>query len=245
MTPQRFHPDCRAIRVFVSTAPVDFRKGVHGLVAPVAEGLKGNPYCGDVFVFRSKRQDRLKILVFDGTGMILATKWLEEGGLAWPPIKHRLHVRDGDATRHARRGAYGMVPGRSKAYEKTDEDCLRHLVLLAIRGDSWSLFHMRLRPENLARDRVLLSDLVLVLDAENETLRATIATLKGLIFGARSERLATIGAQQLALDLADEAGAAPSSAAANDDEKAPGKTRRAQAQHRSPAETSAPLRASD
>ncbi len=87
---------------------------------------------------------------------------------------------------------------------------------------------MRLRPENLARDRVLLSDLVLVLDAENETLRATIATLKGLIFGARSERLATIGAQQLALDLADEAGAAPSSAAANDDEKAaPGKTRRA------------------
>ena len=69
-------------RVFVSMAPVDFRKGVHGLVALVAEGLKGNPYCGDVFVFRSKRRDRLKILVFDGTGMILATKWLEEGGFA-------------------------------------------------------------------------------------------------------------------------------------------------------------------
>ena len=74
-------------RVFVSTQPVDFRKGVHGLVALVAEGLKGNPYCGDIFVFRSKRKDRLKILVFDGTGMILATKWLEEGGFAWPPIK--------------------------------------------------------------------------------------------------------------------------------------------------------------
>lgn len=74
-------------RVFVSTAPVDFRKGVHGLVALVAESLKGNPYCGDIFVFRSKRRDRLKILVFDGTGMILATKWLEEGGFAWPPIK--------------------------------------------------------------------------------------------------------------------------------------------------------------
>ena len=63
-------------RVFVSTAPVDFRKGVHGLVALVAEGLKGNPYCGDIFVFRSKRKDRLKILVFDGTGMILATNYL-------------------------------------------------------------------------------------------------------------------------------------------------------------------------
>ena len=61
------------LRVFVSTQPIDFRKGVHGLVALVAEGMKSNPYCGDVFVFRSKRKDRLKILVFDGTGMVLAT----------------------------------------------------------------------------------------------------------------------------------------------------------------------------
>ncbi len=74
------------MRVFVSTQPIDFRRGVNGLVALVAEGL-GNPYCGDVFVFRSKRRDRLKILVFDGTGMILATKWLEDGHFAWPPIK--------------------------------------------------------------------------------------------------------------------------------------------------------------
>ena len=80
----QFGPDKR---VFVSTQPVDFRKGVHGLVGLVAEGLKGDPYCGDTFVFRSKRRDRLKILVFAGTGMILATKWLEEGGFAWPPIR--------------------------------------------------------------------------------------------------------------------------------------------------------------
>ena len=74
------------LRVFVSTQPVDFRKGVHGLVALVAEGLQGDPYCGDIFVFRSKRRDRLKLLVFDGTGLILATKWLEEGSFAWPAI---------------------------------------------------------------------------------------------------------------------------------------------------------------
>jgi transposase len=74
-------------RVFVSTQPVDFRKGVHGLTAMVAENLKGQPYGGDIFVFRSRRRDRLKILVFDGTGMILATKWLEEGSFAWPPVQ--------------------------------------------------------------------------------------------------------------------------------------------------------------
>jgi transposase len=74
-------------RVFVATTPVDFRKGVHGLVALVADGLKGNPYGGDVFVFRSKRADRLKFLIFDGSGMILTTKWLEEGRFTWPPIQ--------------------------------------------------------------------------------------------------------------------------------------------------------------
>jgi hypothetical protein len=57
---------------------VDFRKGIDGLVALVAKGIKGNPYCGDIFVFRSKRELRLKILVFDGTGLILATH-----GRAW------------------------------------------------------------------------------------------------------------------------------------------------------------------
>lgn len=77
----------RDVRVFVATQPIDFRKGVHGLVALVADGLAGAPYSGDVFVFRSKRSDRLKILAFDGTGLVLASKWLEEGDFAWPPAR--------------------------------------------------------------------------------------------------------------------------------------------------------------
>ncbi len=77
----------RDVRVFVATQPVDFRKGVHGLVALVAEGLGGEPYSGDVFVFRSKRLDSLKLLVFDGSGLVLATKWLEDGSFSWPPVR--------------------------------------------------------------------------------------------------------------------------------------------------------------
>jgi transposase len=75
------------VRVFVATQPIDFRTGVHGLVALVAQELQANPYGGDVFVFRSKRSDRLKLLAFDGTGIVLATKWLEEGKFVWPPIQ--------------------------------------------------------------------------------------------------------------------------------------------------------------
>ena len=68
---------------------------------------------------------------------------------------------------------------------------------------------MALRPENLPSDLALLAELALGLDAENESLRAMIANLKGLIFGARSERLSVILAEQLPLDLEDAASIAP------------------------------------
>jgi transposase len=72
------------LKVAVASKPIDFRKGVNGLVALVADALMADPYCGDVFVFRSKRSDRLKILLWDGSGLVLATKWLEEGAFTWP-----------------------------------------------------------------------------------------------------------------------------------------------------------------
>lgn len=75
------------LKVVVATQPVDFRKGINGLAALVSEALKANPYCGDVFVFRSRRSDRLKLLVWDGTGVVLLTKWLESGRFVWPPVR--------------------------------------------------------------------------------------------------------------------------------------------------------------
>lgn len=77
---------------------------------------------------------------------------------------------------------------------------------------------MALRPEDLPADPATLTEMVLAYDGEVETLRATIATLKTLIFGARSERAAVISAEQLALDLGREGAGAPSPA--NDDQPA-------------------------
>jgi transposase len=74
-------------KVLVAARPIDFRRGVHGLVAMAAQASNGDLYRGDVFVFRSKRLDRLKLLVFDGTGTILATKWLEDGTFVFPPVQ--------------------------------------------------------------------------------------------------------------------------------------------------------------
>ncbi len=75
------------LKVVLATQPVDFRRGVGGLAALVAQALQADPYCGDVFVFRSKRSDRLKLIAWDGSGMVLMTKWLEAGRFTWPPIK--------------------------------------------------------------------------------------------------------------------------------------------------------------
>lgn len=75
------------LKVVMASHPIDFRKSVHTLSALVSEALRANPYCGDVFVFRSKRKDRVKLLAWDGSGMVLVTKWLHQGCFTWPPIR--------------------------------------------------------------------------------------------------------------------------------------------------------------
>jgi transposase len=74
------------VKVLVATRPVDFRKGADGLVALVREQLRQDPFCGAIFIFRSKRADRLKILAWDGSGLVLLWKRLEHGAFRWPPI---------------------------------------------------------------------------------------------------------------------------------------------------------------
>jgi transposase len=75
------------MRILIATQPVDFRKGHDGLAALVQSTLKEDPFTGTVFVFRAKRADRLKILFWDGTGLVMAYKRLEETAFAWPIIR--------------------------------------------------------------------------------------------------------------------------------------------------------------
>jgi len=74
------------MRVLVATNPVDFRRGADGLVALVRETLGHDPFSGTIFVFRSKRADRVKIVAWDGSGLVLFWKRLEQGVFRWPPI---------------------------------------------------------------------------------------------------------------------------------------------------------------
>lgn len=74
------------VRVLVATEPVDFRKGHDGLTALVQSMLRKDPFTGTVFVFRSKRADRLKLLFWDGSGLVLAYKRLEDATFIWPTV---------------------------------------------------------------------------------------------------------------------------------------------------------------
>ena len=73
-------------RIVVASEPVDFRKGHDGLAAVVQNDLGLDPYSGVAYVFRAKRADRIKALWFDGTGLVLAYKRLEQGRFAWPAV---------------------------------------------------------------------------------------------------------------------------------------------------------------
>ena len=75
-----------AVRVLVATRPVDFCKGMDGLAALVAEHLGSDAFSGVVYVFRAKRADRVKLVYWDGTGLCLLAKRLEQGTFRWPRI---------------------------------------------------------------------------------------------------------------------------------------------------------------
>ena len=73
-------------RVLLAIRPVDFRKGAHRLAALAQEMLAAAAFSGAVIVYRAKRGDRIKILVWDTSGLVLIWKQLQQGSFRWPPI---------------------------------------------------------------------------------------------------------------------------------------------------------------
>jgi transposase len=74
------------LMIYVATRPVDFRKGADGLALLAKETLGHDPMKGVAVVFRAKRADRVKIVVWDGSGLVLYWKRLEDSAFKWPPV---------------------------------------------------------------------------------------------------------------------------------------------------------------
>lgn len=73
-----------AIKIYVAVEPVDMRKQFNGLWAAAQDKLHEDPKSGAVFAFINKGRTRLKLLYWDGTGVWVLAKRLEQGRFSWP-----------------------------------------------------------------------------------------------------------------------------------------------------------------
>jgi len=71
-------------RIFMAVEPVDMRRSFDGLCATISEALGSNPLSGDLFLFRGKRADRIKAIIWDRNGLAIWYKRLERGKYRWP-----------------------------------------------------------------------------------------------------------------------------------------------------------------
>ena len=72
-----------AVRIYVAVRPVDMRKSFNGLWSAVSEQLQEDPKSGALFAFINKERTRLKLLYWDGTGVWVLAKRLEQGRFSW------------------------------------------------------------------------------------------------------------------------------------------------------------------
>jgi transposase len=71
-------------RVWLVIEPIDMRAGIDGLSARIQASLGHSACDGAAYAFRNRRSNRLKLLVWDGTGVWLAQRRLHRGGFTWP-----------------------------------------------------------------------------------------------------------------------------------------------------------------
>lgn len=72
------------VRVWLATGATDMRRGMHSLTLQVQEAMGRDPYAGDLYVFRGRRGDLIKVLWHDALGISLYAKRLERGRFIWP-----------------------------------------------------------------------------------------------------------------------------------------------------------------
>jgi len=71
-------------RIWIAAGVTDLRRGFTGLSAMAQTVLQQDPFGGQVFVFRGRRGDLIKLLCWDGDGLCLFAKRLERGRFIWP-----------------------------------------------------------------------------------------------------------------------------------------------------------------
>ena len=86
-----------AVRIWLATQATDLRKSFDTLAEVVRQQLGSDPLSGQLFVFRNKRADRVKLLYWDEDGFVIVYKRLEAGSFRFPAAAAaRVEVRAAD-----------------------------------------------------------------------------------------------------------------------------------------------------
>src|SRR3984885_11333469 len=180
-------------RILLAIQPVDFRRGAHGLAAMAQEVLAEDPFSGAIIVWRCKRGDRVKILIWDGSGLVLIWKQMQQGSFRWPPVMN---------------GVMKLSPVEFAAlFDGLDWTRVQTMRTIpqptAAVQDSRVTDSLQDTAPNLPDDIEALRALVLatfaerdaavserdILQTQNDRLRHLLLKLTRMQFGARSERL--------------------------------------------------------
>jgi transposase len=81
-----------ALKIHLALEPVDMRKQFNGLWSLAEQRLGEDPRQGAVFVFTNRGRDRIKLLYWDGTGVWVFAKRLEQGRFTWPVGSNRVKL---------------------------------------------------------------------------------------------------------------------------------------------------------
>jgi transposase len=92
------------VRVWLAAGATDLRKGFDGLAGLVQNQLSEDPFSGQLFVFRGRQGDKIKVLWWDGDGLCLFAKRLERGRFIWPQAASGNRVANERAAVDATRG---------------------------------------------------------------------------------------------------------------------------------------------
>src|ERR1700761_2599061 len=79
----------QGVKVHLAFGYTDMRKGIDGLAMLVQSVLRQDPFSGHLFVFRGRKANLIKIVYWDGTGLCLFTKRLEQSTFRWPSSAER------------------------------------------------------------------------------------------------------------------------------------------------------------
>jgi transposase len=89
------------VRIWLAAQPADLRESFDSLAALVRDGLQGDPLSGDIFVFRNKAADRIKLLLCEEDGYAIWYKRLEQGRYRFPAAS--------DGSPHVEIGAADLI----------------------------------------------------------------------------------------------------------------------------------------